>query len=614
MSRYCRLAALGAVVLMMADAVGAQIVASPNVSDLFTVRHSPTPVVATTVVDAKSGQPYHLWRFRTEVRNDHPFPVRILRFDFEEVGPDGLPRPDRDGRTFATKEFTEWYTAADPVSDGWLAPGQTAADSSNWNRSGLPVPVPGRWYYVAADSSGREYRAAAPIDLCPYQPAAAPWAGADAERLVPVVLDLAWPGGARPAIMQLRFDRLSYDPQLPPPAVYTWNGVDIPVLTAVAPGLYRLHLYASGFKPVSLPIILAEGGEPLSLSWRARRAGAADPDDEAPVDVDEAHAYLREVWALQEQADRTSAALTEAASAHRAAHDGSMDGFTFDWSTLQRNLMTTMTSAEHVATRRFAAWLAVSMGPVADRTAAALIDSLLPSTSPLWAASPDAALRAAYACGKLIDRDLVTPLATVNPDRLVQAYAVAALASEAREKGDEDTVGRLRTRLDVEFADVRAVDRYRQRLAVEPKVRAGLPAPAFAARDRDTGIEFNRTDFEGRYLLVHFWSTTCGFCKQEMPSVHAVVDKYRDRGLEIVSFSLDEKVENVDAYRQGRWKLPWKQAVLTAGTADPVARAYEVVGIPHLVLIGPDGIIVTTGDALRGEQLDATLARLLVGE
>ena len=49
-------------------------------------------------------------------------------------------------------------------------------------------------------------------------------------------------------------------------------------------------------------------------------------------------------------------------------------------------------------------------------------------------------------------------------------------------------------------------------------------------------------------------------------------------------------------------------------TADPVARAYEVVGIPHLVLIGPDGIIVTTGDALRGEQLDATLARLLVGE
>lgn len=618
MSRCCRVIALAMFLVLTGRAAPVSTAAeAPIVSDLFTVRHAPTPVMATEVVDAKSGRPVHVWYFRTEVRNNHPFPLRILRFDFEEIGPDGQPRPDRDGRTFTTGEFTQWYTAADPVRGGWLEPGRTAADSTNWNRSMAPVPPRGRWYYVAADSSGREYRAEALVDLCPALPAEAPWAAATTGRRIPVDLHFEWEQDApgqdlRPAVYQLRFDRLH--PALSPWAVYAWTGADKPDLAAVAPGLYRLTFYACGFEPVSVAVILAADDVALTLTVRPRRAGAAGAGDEPPVAVDEAHVYLKDVWALQRLADRTIAALVEQEAAHRAGHDGDSEGFVFDWTALQRELAAAMDAAPHEATRTFAAWLAGSTGPVADRGAAERITSLLPPSSPLWATQPDIALRAAYACGRLLDRDLVTLLAETNPDRHVQAFAVAALALEARERGDEDTMDRLRARLDGEYADVRGIDHYRQRIATEARVRVGVPAPAFRARDLDSGREFSNADFAGRYLLVHFWSTTCGFCTAEMRSVHEAVDRYRERGLEIVSFSLDDKIEAVTTYRQGRWKLPWRQAVLVAGTDDPVARAFDVVGIPRLALIGPDGNIVAVGGALRGERLDTTLAALLPGE
>jgi len=590
---------------------------APITSERFTVRHTPTPALAKPLAKASSGGYRFVWYYRSELRNEYPFPLRVLRFAFEEAGPDGRFPPDSNGRTFSAKEFTEWYTAADSVRDGWLGPGRTAADSTNWNRSPIPVPPRGRWYYVAADSSGREYRAEAIVDLCPALPADTPWSSGATGRRVDVKLSLEWPDGKRaddewPPVSQLRFDRLN--PMLPPPAVYAWTRAAMPDFVAVAPGLYRLTFYASGFEPVSLPVILARDDGVLTLTLRPRRAGAASPDEESPVGVDGAHAYLQEVWALQRRVDRADAAFVEQQQAYQASHGGNTDDFVFDWSPLQRELAVAIAAAPHEATRAFAAWLAGFTRLIADRDTAERITSLLPPSSPLWAAEPDIALSAAYSCGRLIDRDLVTPLAAENPDHYVQAHAEAALALEAREKGDEDTVGRLRARLDGEFADVRTIDHYRQRLAADPKVRVGLPAPAFQARDLDSGGEFSNATFTGRYVLVHFWSTTCGFCRQEMPSVHEAVDKYRARGLEIVSFSLDHKVEDVIAYRQGRWKLPWRQTVLVAGTADPVARAFEVIGIPHLVLIGPDGNVVSVGSALRGERLGATLAALLVGD
>lgn len=588
---------------------GARADTAPLVSERFTVRHAPAPAMARVQEDPASGVPFHLWSFRTEVHNDHPFPLRIVRFAFEATGSDGQPLPGAGGRAFTASDFTAWYTVGAVVHDGWLGPGQAAADTSNWNRSALPVGPRGRWYYVAVDSSGVEYRAEAPVDLCPFVPADKPWAGASAAGRVPVTLEVALPAGFVPGVSQLRFDRLAPDPLLPPPAVYAWEGASVPRLEAAVPGLYRVLLYAAGCEPVSFVVMLSEAGGPLTLTARPAPLGAGSPAPE----VDPAHAWLADAWSLQQRVDDTRTRYVAASQAHAAAH-GDQEGFTFDWSPAQAGVGAAMAAGSNDDLRRFAAWVAATGMPIADAAAAGQIVELLPPSSPIWATAPDAALNTAFRCGGLLGRDLVAALATESPDRHVRAKAVAALALAAWERGDAAALEPLRARLDGEFADVRSIDRQRARIATEARVVVGRPAPAFRVRDLDSGAELTNADFAGRWLLVHFWATWCGFCKQEMPAVHAAVAAHGKHGLDIISFSLDKKLEDIATYRAGAWKLPWRQAWLAGGTADEAARAFEVAGIPRLVLVDPDGKIVATDEALRGEALDVTLAKWLGGD
>jgi thiol-disulfide isomerase/thioredoxin len=607
MRRDLRCIGLAVTWLLTLNAVGiVRADTAPVVSEQFSVRHTPAPAMARVQVDSGSGMPRYIWNFCTEIRNGHPFPLRIVRFAFELTGPDGRPLPDSNGRVFSAKEFTEWYTVGDPVRDGWLGPGQAAADTANWNRSPLPIPPRGRWYYVAVDSSGAEYRAEAPVDLYPSRPAGEPWAQAPTAGRIPVTLDLAWPGGAAPALSQLRFDRLASDPRLPPPAVYAWEGAAVPRLEAAVPGLYKVTYYASGCEPVSETVLLEEADGPLLLTLRPAALGGAT----STAGVDPGHAWIEDAWLLQRHVADELAAYLAAWGAYEAAHGG-QEGFIFDWAPLQAELVTAMTASSQEAMRRFAAWLTASKGPVADVEAAEHILELLPPSSPVWATQPDAALRAAFDCGRLLGRDLLDAFAQESPDRFVRGEVVAAQALAAWERGDTVALAVLRARLNGEFADLRLLDRQRARIANNAKIVAGQSAPAFRVRDLDSGAELTTADFAGRWLLVHFWASWCGPCKHEMPAVHAAVDAYRGRGLDIISFSLDRKLEDVATYRAGAWKLPWKQAWLAGGTEDEVARAFEVQGIPRLVLIDRAGRIVATDQELRGGALDVTLAKWL---
>ena len=141
-----------------------------------------------------------------------------------------------------------------------------------------------------------------------------------------------------------------------------------------------------------------------------------------------------------------------------------------------------------------------------------------------------------------------------------------------------------------------------------PKLDRGAVAPAFEIVALDNpDIVYSNSSFGDKVYLLDFWATWCSPCLKEMPFLHDIYSRFNDKGFEILSLSADLFVEDVTEFRQGEWKMPWKHAFLQNGE-HPIIESYDVVGYPTAYLIDENGKVLATGDKVRGEQLEQTLA------
>ena len=65
------------------------------------------------------------------------------------------------------------------------------------------------------------------------------------------------------------------------------------------------------------------------------------------------------------------------------------------------------------------------------------------------------------------------------------------------------------------------------------------PAPPFALADLSRGTA-RLEDFRGKVIILNFWFSTCGPCRQETPALMRLYDAYRDQGLMVIGINLDE--------------------------------------------------------------------------
>lgn len=124
------------------------------------------------------------------------------------------------------------------------------------------------------------------------------------------------------------------------------------------------------------------------------------------------------------------------------------------------------------------------------------------------------------------------------------------------------------------------------------------------------GDSFDLRQIDAKYILIEFWASWCPPCRKANPGLVEVYNKYKQKGFEIVSISLDEKKEK------------WKNAIESDGLIWPYhlcdykgwdskwAREYKIEEIPNNVLYNSEGKIMAT--SLEPSALDKILKELLV--
>lgn len=113
---------------------------------------------------------------------------------------------------------------------------------------------------------------------------------------------------------------------------------------------------------------------------------------------------------------------------------------------------------------------------------------------------------------------------------------------------------------------------------------------------------------KGKYTLIDFWASWCGPCRKENPNVVKAFHAYHDKGLNILSVSLDSKA---DAWKQAIEKdgMPWYHVSGLMGWKEPVAVLYGIEAVPQNLLVDSKGVVVAKN--LRAEELFKKLGTLL---
>jgi thiol-disulfide isomerase/thioredoxin len=161
--------------------------------------------------------------------------------------------------------------------------------------------------------------------------------------------------------------------------------------------------------------------------------------------------------------------------------------------------------------------------------------------------------------------------------------------------------------LDASLKTTKAAKLVEKKIENFKSLAQGNEAPAFSAPNPE-GKVVSLKESLGKVTIIDFWASWCGPCRKENPNVVSVYKDFHDKGLNIISVSLDKD--------GAKWKeaiakdnLTWTHVSNLKFWEDPIAVLYNIKSIPATFILDEKGNIIARD--LRGEELRTKISSLL---
>jgi peroxiredoxin len=113
---------------------------------------------------------------------------------------------------------------------------------------------------------------------------------------------------------------------------------------------------------------------------------------------------------------------------------------------------------------------------------------------------------------------------------------------------------------------------------------SGAPAPQFTLSAR-SGRDVSLTQYHGQVVMINFWASWCGPCRQEMPLLESIYKKYNKLGFTLLGVNVEPDSQAADDWLKA---TPVTFPILY-DKESKVSKLYEVAGMPSTVIIDRSG-------------------------
>jgi peroxiredoxin len=178
--------------------------------------------------------------------------------------------------------------------------------------------------------------------------------------------------------------------------------------------------------------------------------------------------------------------------------------------------------------------------------------------------------------------------------------------SEWTRNFSEEQMENILAKADDKFQETELYKAHSERLYnIKTSVPGNLFKDIISKDPQGNTIKLSDYAGKGKYVLLDFWASWCPPCRDEMPHLVELYNRYKDKNFEIVGYSLDKDVE---AWKKSikQLNITWPQLSDCELWDSPAAELYAVQAIPCTFLIDPEGTIIAKD--LVGKELSDKIA------